>query len=157
MRYNSSNYDPNINGEFQPVPPGDYYFVVEDAKAAISKNRNEMIELTLGVDVGREKPITVFDRLVSTQESLWKVRIFCECCGLDFSHDEILPENCIGREGKAHFVLGEPNQTGRRYLEVDKYLPSEEPSPGSSGGRQAVTAAEQQTLEKTEQEDDLPF
>ncbi|MCP4707483.1 MAG: DUF669 domain-containing protein, partial [Planctomycetes bacterium] len=65
MKFNSSQFDPETNNGFEPIPEGDYNFEVVEATAAISKNGNEMIELELAVDVGRERPVTVYDRLVA--------------------------------------------------------------------------------------------
>ena len=153
MRYESKQYDPEVNSG-GPIAEGEYFFAVQDAVAATSSNGNDMIELTLEVDVGRDRPVAVFDRLVATQTALWKIHTFCESCGLDFHADELLPEHCLGREGRAQFVLGEPNRAGRQYLEVYRYLLGDEPA---SSATPTNTGAQKKLQRPTGNDDDLPF
>ncbi len=131
MKFDSNQYDPETNNEFEPIPEGDYPFEVTEANSATSKNGNEMIELELGVEVGRDRPVTVYDRLVAVEAALWKIHSFCKSTSLNFNSDELLPEHCLGQKGIAHFILGEPNQAGRCYLEVERYLPPTDPEPSS--------------------------
>ena len=156
MQYDSTQYDPQ-NGSFEPILDGDYSFVVTDASAAISKNGNEMIELTLDVTVGRDEPIRVYDRLVAVKAALWKIHSFCEATNLNYHSDELLPEHCLGRQGQAHFILGEPNRNGRQYLEVDRYLESQAASADASACQATEQAKEHATAGESTDSDDLPF
>jgi len=59
---------------YDRVKEGDYDFVVVNAEDTTSQSGNAVIAMTLQVDVeGREQPITVFDHLVNTPQSLWKL------------------------------------------------------------------------------------
>ena len=156
MQYDSTQYDPQ-NGGFEPIPDGDYSFVVTDANAATSKNGNEMIELTLEVTVGRDEPIRVYDRLVAVKAALWKIHSFCEVTGLNYHSDELLPEHCLGRQGQAHFILGEANRNGRQYLEVDRYLAPQAVSTDISALQGTEQAEKHATAGKSADSDDLPF
>jgi len=153
MLYNSNEYDPADNG-YSPVPEGDYDFTVQNAKANVSKKGNDMIELELEVKVGRNQTITVYDHLVAVKSSLWKVHSFCEAIGYDFQTDELLPEHCLERQGRAHFIFGSPNQEGRQYLRVDRYLvptgATKEPQKGE------LPQAPQETS-KSGPGDEIPF
>ncbi|MCP4710477.1 MAG: DUF669 domain-containing protein [Planctomycetes bacterium] len=157
MKFNSSQFDPETGNGFEPIPEGDYPFEVVEATVAVSKNSNEMIELELAVDVGRERSLTVYDRLVAVETALWKINSFCKSTSLNFNSDELLPEHCVGRRGLAHFILGEPNQAGRRYLEVERYLPSEE-SKTSSNTKSATENPKPRPIESgDETSEQLPF
>ncbi len=149
MKFDSNQFDPETNNNFEPIPEGDYSFEVIEANAATSKNGNEMIELELAVEVGRDQPVTVFDRLVAVEAALWKIHSFCGCTGLKFNTDELLPEHCLGQQGLAHFVLGETNRAGRRFLEVERYLPSTEYET-SSNTEPANDASKPQPAESTD-------
>ena len=121
MLYDSNQYDPADSG-YGPIPEGDYDFTVRGANATVSKNGNDMIELELEVKIGSEQTITAYDWLVAVKSSLWKIHSFCEAVGRDFHAGELMPEHCLSRQGRAHFTLGSPNQKGRQYLQVDRYL-----------------------------------
>ena len=117
-------FNPNDLVEYEPVDKGDYEFVVVAAEDSISKNGNEMISLELQCEVGRDKPITVYDQLVSTAKSLWVLKSFCRSVSpsIDFESGQLEAANCIGATGIAHLVLGEENKRGRRYMEVEHYV-----------------------------------
>lgn len=125
MKYNPNDYDPAAEVMHDLVPEGDYEFTVSNAFERLSHNGNEMIELELSVEVGRDQPIRVYDRLVGTPAAQWKIHQFCECVGLEYNQGEVLPDDVAGRSGWAHFVQGEPRQAGRsmgkRFLEVGYY------------------------------------
>ena len=59
MRYNPSEYTPR--GNFS-IDEGDYDFTVFNADETTSTKDNEMIELELLFEVGRDKPLTVYEK-----------------------------------------------------------------------------------------------
>lgn len=144
-RYNPTDYDPNSRGEFTPPPEGDYNFVVVGATEKTSQAGNEMLNLQLAVDVGRDDDMNVYGNLVFTPNAIWMVHDFCAATGCDFSTGELTPQDVQGRSGVAHFAMGKPNTKGKRYFEP-KYFKtragfSEQPSAGSMGpNRSRVTA-----------------
>ena len=161
MKVNLSTYDSSDDTR-ESVPPGEYSFEVEDAVSDFSANGNDMMKLTLSVEVERDEPITVFDYLVAVDNAKWKIYGFCQSVGLGGSSDELLPEQCLSRSGRANFGLGKPTSEGYRYLVIKKYLPRDTDLAGTSD--KAVTkkhetvAIEQQngqTLESVQEE--LPF
>ena len=128
-------YNPQDLVEYEPVEEGDYGFVVVNAEDTTSRNGNEMLSLTLQVDVqGREKPITVFDQLVNTPAALWVLKAFCQSVTpfIDFEAGQLQAANCIGAAGVSHLILGDETPKGRRFMQVGHYVRrkggSDEPS-----------------------------
>lgn len=134
VQFDPNDYDPTATGKFEPVPSGDYPFCVIGAEEKTSKAGNAMLEVRLEFDVGRETGINVYDRLVFVSAALWKVHQFCAATGLTeaFNGGELTPYIVQGVSGMAGLVLGEENSKGKRYMEVDEYLPpagySEQPA-----------------------------
>ena len=155
-------YNPDEMIEHIPVEEGDYEFSVVNANEATSKNGNDMIELELQCEVGRDKPITVFDRLVNTPGSLWVVKDFCNAVAprLNFDAGELEAANCIGLTGKAHLLLGAENNKGRRYMEVACYVQrsdgSHEPSTASVSATQTEESVHP-TASEAEGPKEVPF
>ena len=158
---------PNFNPEdvkTNAVEEGVYPFTVMNAELRESKAGNEMISLDLAFDVGNDKPLTCFEYLVFTEKALWKVKEFCDACGLkeQFASGVIEPDDCIGAEGKAKLVKGE------KYMEVDLFVSdgwSESPTKKSLTPEQrqaglAALKAKTETATATEQADEsdsIPF
>ena len=137
-RFNPSDYDPNNRSEFTAPPKGDYPFVVVGAEEKTSQAGNEMLNLHLAVDVGREKDLNVYCNLIFMDKMLGMIHDFCVSTGCDFSTGELTPYDVQGLAGVAHFAMGEPKSVGKKaYFEV-KYFKgregySEQPASGSMG------------------------
>lgn len=129
MRYDT-DYTPDEKDHVR-VPEGDYPFTVVGATEKISKNDNDMLEMELAVDVGRQSDMTVYDKLVMTKSCGWKIHQFCHGIGLDFS-GEIDAQMVMGRSGRARFGDGEPREggksDGKRFLEVKWYIAADKPA-----------------------------
>ena len=149
MQYNPGDC---TEASFQLIPEGDYGFVVVHAEEKTSTNGNEMIALTLAVNVGRERELMVYANLVNTIASLWKVKQFCAAVGMDFGVGQIVAYDTIGYSGIAHLSLGKPNNQGRRYMQVAYYCErkgyEESPAaqqPTARPGAQAQTSPQPQS------------
>ena len=127
VQFDPNDYDPTATGKFEPVPAGDYQFCVIGAEEKTSKAGNSMLELRFDFDVGRETGINVYDRLVFVPSAIWKVHQFGAATGLTdaFNGGELTPYDVAGVSGTARLVLGKENSKGKRYMEVDEYLPAE--------------------------------
>ena len=131
------------------VDDGDYPFAIINATETLSKAGNEMINLEIQVDVGAEKPMTVYDRLVFTTKALFRIKDFCDGVGLgeQWEGGMLDAEDCLGIEGTAHLVLGLENDKGKRYMEVGWYVKpkgfAETPAPASR-----LSPAAQKKLDK---------
>jgi Protein of unknown function (DUF669) len=116
-------------GTSQEVLPdgSEVAFVVENATEKESSNGNEMIELELRIMNGSVKGPLVYDNLVFTEKSYWKIDSFRESTG-----EKLIPgqqvvfnsDDCIGRRGRV--VLTIDVYQGRSKNKVGEYvLPSD--------------------------------
>ena len=81
---------------------GTYDYEVTEAEEKESNAGNEMTALTLSIfnaDGGRRK---IFDYLVATEGSAWKIRHFAASCGLlaEYEKGNLMANEMIGRTGK---------------------------------------------------------
>src|ERR1043166_386399 len=76
------------------LPPGEYNATVTGAQDKISNNGNEMLELVLIVYGPESRRVTVFDYLVATEASSWKIAKFCVAAGIEYEAGIIRPEHC---------------------------------------------------------------
>lgn len=100
---------------------------VIDAKEDTSKGGNDMFKLTLRVihDNGREGP-ALFDYLVFSESSFWKVDIFLKAVGQNYeegSSIELHADEMIGLQARARLGVSEFN--GKRSNKVEAYLVEE--------------------------------
>jgi hypothetical protein len=162
MRFDASEYVPQ---DITPVKAGSYTFTVIGAVEGQSKHNNDMISLELQVDVpGRDNPVKVYDYLVSVPKALFKIKQFCDSVELNFEVGNLEADGLIGLTGTARFRMGLPKDNGKRYLEVQEYLPvagfSEQPKANQAttpAGQQPATAGAAQTTTQTPPNDDIPF
>lgn len=82
------------------VQPGWYEAVVLAAAEKQSKNGSPMIELNLGVDVGRMRPFELRAWLVLTTKAAWKIEQFLAATGKRFGAGEQLSIDARECEGK---------------------------------------------------------
>lgn len=94
------------SADFQPFPKGAYDFQVESAAEKTSKSGNPMIELVLTVWVGGVER-KVWDYLVGTESSQWKLRHFCYATGLHdrYESGELGAADCVDVSGRADFTV----------------------------------------------------
>lgn len=97
---------PQKGGGFT-VPPGNYKFIVLDAKEETSKSGNDMVKLTLRIikEDGEDGP-KMFDYLVQDEFSFWKIDSFLKSCDKHPGEGEdvsINADSMIGWEGTADF------------------------------------------------------
>ena len=152
--FNPSDYDPDAKA-FVPPAAGDYQFAVTEASNETSKAGNPMIALKLLFDIGRQDDLTVYERLVFVPAATWVIHDFCAATGLDFSSGNLDPEDCLGRTGTAQLVLGKPNSKGKRYMEVEKFLPSEGYTEQPTSPQDANAAMDEQA--EPDGDDGIPF
>lgn len=139
------------------VTPGTYQAEVNKAQVKQSSNGNPMIELTFKIRKDIEQPFggrNVFDRLVLTEASMWKVQLYAKAMGLpdglEVDTYEELADIMTGR--KVEIETGEREHNGKTYAQVNKVAlaadadePGESEDPFASGGKIDL------------KDDDLPF
>lgn len=82
------------------VQPGWYEAVVLSAVEKYSRGGSPMIEMNLGVDVGRHKPFELRAWLVLTTSAAWKIEQFLAATGKRFGAGEQLSIDARTCEGK---------------------------------------------------------
>ncbi len=110
------------------VEPGDYRLRVIEATEDTSKSGNDMIKLKLRImhDDGAEGPV-MYDYLVFTDTSYWKIDHFLKSCGQHPGENEELYLDCdemIGWECEASLKV--ETFEGQKSNKVQAYLWDEE-------------------------------
>lgn len=82
------------------VQPGWYEAVVLSAVEKFSRGGSPMIEMNLGVDVGRHRPFELRAWLVLTTSAAWKIEQFLAATGKRFAKGERLGVDARSCEGK---------------------------------------------------------
>jgi len=120
--YSTNSYEERSKIE---VPDGDYPFTVLAAEDRISKTSgNDMIDLQLACEVGMDRPLNVYENLVFTEKSLYKIKQFLDATGMKDKYTlngsrleiNLEPDECIGAVGVCHLEKGE------KYMEVAWFL-----------------------------------
>lgn len=95
-----------LNRSFNPLPEGEYDFSVTNAEETTSSKGRAMIKLRLKVFSGAVET-SVFDYLVFTDKSQWKIYSFCKAVGLaeKFKAGEIEALDCQGRTGRVKLKI----------------------------------------------------
>lgn len=132
-----SNYKDRVG---QRVTPGRYRVLVEDAEMDTAKSGNKMINLWLRVEEGEHQGATIIDRLVLTENSLFRVVGFMQAIGLPTPKKRLALNlrNFIGRHLIIDVEDGDP-YNGRVKSEVRGYSKIEGDSP--SAGEDLVDLA----------------
>ncbi len=121
-------YDPNSKNDPSDIKKGIYRWTVVNAteKTAVASGY-DYLNLQMAVNIpGREKPLSVYAKLLTHPDMIWQLEQFCKAVGLDYMDGDIDPIHCIGKQGYAEFDYGKENDKGRKYLEVQRYLHDEE-------------------------------
>ena len=109
MRFEPKSED-ELN-KFSVMPAGDYDFEVKDAEEQLSKAGNEMTKLTLAVYDNDGEPNFVFDYLVASAKSMFKLSTFAKSVGLysNYEAGNIPADLMIGRIGRCKLGIEPAN------------------------------------------------
>lgn len=82
-------------------------FEVTDAKEKLSKAGNDMIELLVKVYNAEGKSRTLFDYLVSSEATAYKVRHFAAATGMlpQYEKGELRALDCVGKTGRCQMGI----------------------------------------------------
>lgn len=129
------------DGEFEPVPAGDYSFRVVSMERQYHNGSEKMgpcpvarieIELT-----DAPRAAHVFDRLFLNKKVMWKIVSFFTAIGLHEKGDEsaFKPDwtRVVGRTGRCRIKVREYN--GRSYNDVDRWIAPEAGAPAGSAAQ----------------------
>lgn len=129
------------------VLPGTYQATVSKAQVKKSSNGNPMIELTFQVRKDIEQPHggqNVFDRLVLTEKSMWKVQTYAKAMGLPDGMEVDTYEELatLMKDRNIEVEVGEREYEGKTYAQVNKVNPAidadeadESADPFAGGGK----------------------
>lgn len=137
MKYTSSNEAPKS----YHLPAGDYPVTIVEASETVSRSSGaDMIKLTLeanGPDDTTDATIKIFDYLVASPSSAWKIDAFRRALGHEVVQGEaveLAAEDLIGRTLRARLKVEEFN--GRLNNKVEAWLAplaaSTKPAPGAT-------------------------
>lgn len=115
------SYNAGASGASSILPDGEYPFSVKACKLKTSSNGNEMFELILEFPMN----CTVFDNLVFTDSSAWKIDQFRESIGHLIIPGKINlnASDFIGQRGKA--VLRIETWEGKKRNKIEAYVPAD--------------------------------
>lgn len=83
-------------------PDGEYDFEVKEASEETSNAGNDMFKLELWIYNQEGGRRIVFDYLVSSEKSAWKIRHFAASCGLlpQYEAGQLIESEIVGRTGR---------------------------------------------------------
>src|ERR1041385_7585180 len=79
---------------YEPLPPGEYEFLVEEAIRSRSKNNNPMFKITLSTEFNGFKK-KVFDYIVFIEECSPKITEYVQSVGIDVKEGDSLQEEWV--------------------------------------------------------------
>lgn len=128
---------------------GEYDFEVADAEEQTSKKSgNDMIKLKLNFDGDEGRRHVVFDYLVGSEASLYKVRGFAEAVGLlpQYESGELQAVMMNGRTGRAKVEIDHKDKAYPAKNVIRNYIkPKNGAAPATKGNHHAVV------------DDEIPF
>jgi hypothetical protein len=152
---------------FTPWRPGDFDFQVYDASEEQSSTGNDMIKLTLHVFNEEGNKRTVFDYLVNSENSQFKIRHFSAAIGLlaDYERGELDVNNIVEKTGRLKLRIKPAQGDYPANNAVQDYLPrGEEParavrpaSPRPAAAPVRQPARGQPARAVADLDDDIPF
>ncbi|NBQ16227.1 MAG: DUF669 domain-containing protein [Proteobacteria bacterium] len=120
MKYTSSNEAPKS----YHLPAGDYSVTIVEASETVSRSTGaDMIKLTLDAEAPDGATAKVFDYLVASASSAWKIDAFRRALGHEVVQGEpveLAAEDLIGRTLRARLKVEEFN--GRANNKVEAWL-----------------------------------
>jgi hypothetical protein len=105
------------------LPEGEYELRIHKTDSATSKNGNFMVVLEMREDA---KEVVVFDQLVFTEKTGWKIDSFLQCFDIDVAEDEEVDfddeflEELVGKTGIVRIYIEDYN--GIKKNKVAAYL-----------------------------------
>ena len=152
MKYTSSNEAPKS----YHLPAGDYPVTIVEASETVSRSTGaDMIKLTLDAEAPDGATAKVFDYLVASASSAWKIDAFRRALGHEVvlgEPVELAAEDLIGRTLRARLKVEEFN--GRANNKVEAWL-----APLATSGNAPAPRASAPTTPTTKKEDEAnePF
>jgi hypothetical protein len=138
-------------GHKEVLPDGSYEFTVIDANEKQSQSGNAMIELQLLIKGTTGNELRVFDHLVFTPKSFWKIDAFRVATGERLVQGQLVnfeAADCLDRTGKVLLMVEEYG--GRQKNRVQEYLDPAAEKPPPSPARKTSSPV-------PDSDDDIPM
>jgi hypothetical protein len=160
MRFDPLKDDEKVVKKYEPLPAGDYDFVILDAAETTSKAGNDMLKVKLDI-----KDEHIYDYLLTTGSTAWKLKAFCRAMNLldKYQSGSLNAGDLIGRKGRVELGIEDAKEGYDARNRVKKYIPHDggphvEPAMSEEDEAEAVAKVKAVFAEKDgEQADDLPF
>jgi hypothetical protein len=107
-----------------PWPAGEYDFTIYEATETTSQGGNEQIKLILHVFNRSGQKRTVFDYLVNSEKSQWKIRHFSEAVGLlrQYETGNLIAHDMPGKSGRCKLRIKPAEGTYSAQNAVNDYV-----------------------------------
>ena len=155
MKYTSSNEAPKS----YHLPAGDYPVTIVEASETVSRSTGaDMIKLTLDAEAPDGATAKVFDYLVASASSAWKIDAFRRALGHEVVQGEpveLSAEDLIGRTLRARLKVEEFN--GRANNKVEAWLAPLAGSGNAPAPAPRASAPTAPTTVKKEDDANEPF
>jgi hypothetical protein len=155
MKYTSSN---EASKSFH-LPAGDYVVTIVEASETVSRSTGaDMIKLTLeanGPDDTSDSTVKIFDYLVASPSSAWKIDAFRRALGQQIIKGEaveLAAESLVGRTLRARLKV--EDFEGRQNNKVDAWLA---PLAGAMPAPSAPAAPAAAAVNAQNTDEDVPF
>ncbi len=147
-------YQDSINERYAPVEPQHGYFTVVEALDKVSGKGNQMIALTLTVELLDGRKIKIWDYLLEAFPQ--KLKHFCDITGNEklYATGGIEASDCIPAEGWCYIGIQKGKGDYKDRNVIEDYV-TEEVALGKKTERVKTDAAGKITLD--ELNDDIPF
>lgn len=103
--------------------PGEYWFTVKKVEETQSKAGNPMLKIEIVVDFERGH-LAMWDYLLCTKESSWKISQFCKSIGKAglYKTGNIEPIDILNQQGRCEIHHQSNKEDGKKYLRVKTYI-----------------------------------
>jgi hypothetical protein len=133
-------------------PDGQYDFEVREATEKESSTGNEMTELEVWIYNPSGDRRLVFDYLVVTEKSAWKIRSFAASCGLlpQYERGTLIANEMVGRTGRCILMTRPANDGYPAKNTIKSYVKAAAGAVRASSGSRAKVPV-------SDIDDEVPF
>ena len=125
LRLNVGNLS-NVSDQYPVIPEGVYEVQIAELKMEQSKAGNPMLVVKMNVvNHAEHMGHPLFDRMVTTEKALWRLKQFCEALGLGWDDAGVDVEPAVGMTATVRVTQELYTPEGKepqRSNKIDEYL-----------------------------------